>query len=39
MSNMLWDLKKCFGISNVLDKIVDIVDIVDTVDIVDIIDK
>ena len=29
---------KCFGISNVLDEIVDIVDIVDTVDIIDIIE-
>ena len=36
---MLWDLKKCLGISNVLDKVVDIVYIVDIVDTVDIIES
>ena len=36
---MLWNLKKCLGISNFLDKVVDIVHIVDIVDAVDIIES
>ena len=36
---MLWDLKKCLGISIFLDKVVDIVYILDIVDNVDIIES